>query len=39
VVAVGVNGAAAEAAAGMGKEVGKDGEAEAAEEAQAVVGR
>jgi hypothetical protein len=40
VVTIGVNGAAAEAAEGMGKEqVREDGEAEAAEEAQAVVRR
>jgi hypothetical protein len=38
VVAIGVNGAAAEAAEGMGKELGENGQAEVAEEAQAVVG-
>jgi hypothetical protein len=37
-VAIGVSGAAAEAAEGMGKELRENGEAEAAEEAQAVVG-
>jgi hypothetical protein len=38
VVAVGVKGAVAEAAGGMWKELGENGQAEAAEESQAVVG-
>jgi hypothetical protein len=38
-VAVEVKGVGAEGAGGMGKEVGKNGQVEAAEEAQAVVGR
>jgi hypothetical protein len=39
VVAVEVKGAGAERAGGVGKEVGKNGQAEASEEAQVVVGR
>jgi hypothetical protein len=38
VVAGGVKGVVAEAAWGMGKELGENGQADAAEEAQAVVG-